>query len=72
LFAGKIEAKLYDPSNIQFDCLKDSIDHYESKHGKFSDYGLKYIAYFARACEIELSSTIKGRIDSSLGSIVQN
>ena len=51
-FSGKIEAKPYDPSNIHFECLKESIDHYESKHGKLSDYGLKYIAYFARACEI--------------------
>lgn len=51
-FSGKIEAKQYDPSNIQFECLKESIDYYESKHGKLSDYGLKYISHFARACEI--------------------
>jgi len=51
--------------------LKESIDYYESKHGRFSDYGLKYISHFARACEIESSTTIKGRIAESLGSILQ-
>ncbi len=51
-FGQQIEAKSYDATNIQYECLKESIDHFESIHGKLSDYGLKYIAHFARACEI--------------------
>lgn len=52
IFGRGILQTPYDPKNIQYDCLKESIDHFEGKHGKLSDYGLKYIAYFARACEL--------------------
>ena len=41
----------YDPANINFDCLRNSIHFYEDKCGKFSDYGLMYIKNIAEACE---------------------
>ena len=44
--------KKYDAYNINFECLKQSIDYFESKQGKFSDFGLMYISKLARACEI--------------------
>lgn len=65
LFERKLNSQ-YDAYNIQFDCLKASIDHFEGKHGRLSDYGLKYIAHFARACEISSHETIKERINASL------
>lgn len=46
----------YDPKNINFDCLRESIDFYEAKCGRFSDYGLGYIKYIAQACETNKAS----------------
>ena len=40
----------YDSYNIHFDCLRASIDSFEAKCGKFSDYGLGFIKYIAHAC----------------------
>ena len=47
-----IANKKYDANKINFECLKESIDHFESKHGRFSDYGLGKIKFLARACEL--------------------
>lgn len=41
----------YDAYNINFECLKTSIDAFEAKYERFSDYGLGYIKYIAHACE---------------------
>lgn len=50
LFNNELILKDYDATNIQYDCLKESIDYFESKNGRLSDYGLTYIKYIARAC----------------------
>lgn len=65
-FSGEQIIKAYDASNIQFECLKASIDYFESKHGRFSDFGLKFIGHFARGCELVSTETIKERIDMVL------
>jgi hypothetical protein len=41
----------YNAEKINFECLRTTIDSYESKCGKFSDYGLSFIKYFAQGCE---------------------
>lgn len=42
----------HDVENINFECLRTVVDNYEMRCGKFSDYGLKFVRNFARACEI--------------------
>lgn len=49
-FNGQLTLQKYDAYNIQFDCLKEVIEHFEAKNGRTSDYGFYYIKYFARAC----------------------
>lgn len=46
----QLSAQKYDAKNIQFDCLKEVIDHFEGKNGRMSDFGFFYVKYFARAC----------------------
>lgn len=41
----------YDAENINFECLRTSIDTYEARCGKFTDYGLMFAKNFAEACE---------------------
>ena len=41
----------YDPKIIDFECLKPSVNGFEDKCGKFTDYGLGFIKYLAHACE---------------------
>lgn len=41
---------VYNPDKLNFDCLRQTIDNYEQKCGKFSDYGLQYVKTFAEAC----------------------
>lgn len=41
----------YDVQNIKFDCLRRTMDGYERKCAKLSDYGLQYVKYFAEACQ---------------------
>jgi hypothetical protein len=65
-FENGVFAHKYDAKNINFDCLKESIDTFEGKHGRLSDYGLKYIAHFARACEVDTTESIKGRIHAAI------
>ena len=48
----------YDAYNINFDCLRATVDGYETKCGKFTDYGLDYIKYLAHACESKQAETI--------------
>ena len=53
---GGVSTKLdvdgdYNAENINFDCLRTTVDSYEAKCGKFSDYGLGFIKYLAQACE---------------------
>ena len=51
-FAEKMKVNgSYNPKEINFECLRNSIDTYEEKCGKFSDYGLDKIKYIAHACE---------------------
>ena len=40
----------YSAEHLNFDCLRKTIDHYEQKCGKFSDYGLQFVKIFAEAC----------------------
>lgn len=63
-FEGKLQFPKYDPANIQFDCLKATIDSFEAKHGRFSDYGFSYIKFLARACEIAKTEEIISVMDS--------
>jgi hypothetical protein len=37
----------YSAENINFECLRTSIDTYEAKCGKFTDYGLMFVKNFA-------------------------
>jgi hypothetical protein len=48
----------YDAKEINFECLRESINSYEAKCGKFSDYGLGYIKYIAQACQVHASSIL--------------
>lgn len=41
----------YRPELLDFACLRGSVEAFESKCGRFSDYGLGYIKYLAQACE---------------------
>jgi len=40
----------YDATNINFECLRSSIDYFEEKCSKFSDYGLSFMKYLSHAC----------------------
>ena len=52
-FASKLSLTgSYDPALINFECLRQSINSYETACGKFTDYGLGYIKYIAQACEL--------------------
>lgn len=37
----------YNAADINFSCLKPVMEEYENKCGHLSDYGLKYVRYFA-------------------------
>jgi len=51
-FADKLKVNgNYNAKEINFECLRNSIDNYEAKCGKFSDYGLGKIKFIAHACE---------------------
>jgi legumain len=52
----------YDAHNINFDCLKTSVDGFEAKCGKFTDFGLGFIKYLAHACETIPSETVLNAI----------
>lgn len=65
-FEKGVFTQKYDAKNINFDCLKESIDTFEGKHGRLSDYGLKYIAHFARACEVDTTESIKEKIHAAI------
>mmetsp|Transcript_3277 Transcript_3277/g.3258 ORF Transcript_3277/g.3258 Transcript_3277/m.3258 type:complete len:90 (-) Transcript_3277:53-322(-) len=41
------------PLPRNFECLKASIETYENSCGKLSDYALKHVKHFVRACEME-------------------
>lgn len=41
----------YQPESINFDCLKSSIDFFEARCGKMSEYAYQYVKYFAENCE---------------------
>lgn len=49
---------IYDASIINFECLRTTIDTFETKCGKFSDYGLGFIKFLAEACEKHPSTTV--------------
>lgn len=51
-FGVNLSIQKYDAYNINFDCLKEVIDHFEAKNGRTSDFGFYYMKYIARACEI--------------------
>lgn len=53
----------YNAEKINFVCLRTTIDSYESKCGKLSDYGLGYIKYFAQGCEKYAASTLLEKIE---------
>jgi len=61
LFAG---AELTDdqefPLPRNFECLRSMINTYETSCGKFDEYDLKYVKYFAKECEsLETASAIE-------------
>jgi hypothetical protein len=58
-FAGALSINGdYSASQINFECLRGTIDAFESQCGKFTDYGLGYIKYIAHACEVHSSSKL--------------
>lgn len=38
---------IYDEYNINFDCLKTTIDYFEDNFKRFTDYGLIYVDILA-------------------------
>jgi hypothetical protein len=42
----------YEAEQINFDCLRPTMEAYEKQCGRLSDYGLIYVKYFAEACAI--------------------
>eukprot|EP00340_Litonotus_pictus_P000628 CAMPEP_0170521566 /NCGR_PEP_ID=MMETSP0209-20121228/6949_1 /TAXON_ID=665100 ORGANISM="Litonotus pictus, Strain P1" /NCGR_SAMPLE_ID=MMETSP0209 /ASSEMBLY_ACC=CAM_ASM_000301 /LENGTH=416 /DNA_ID=CAMNT_0010808527 /DNA_START=208 /DNA_END=1455 /DNA_ORIENTATION=- len=48
-----------DNSNIQFDCLRESVKEYRSQCGNFTEYTLKYVQYLSVACKNSSVDTIK-------------
>ena len=51
-FVEKLHLKgEHDVSKINFECLKASVDHFEAKCEKFTDFGLGFIKHFSHACE---------------------
>ena len=65
-FNNQLSSQKYDAYNIQFDCLKEVIDHFEAKNGRTSDFGFYYMKYFARACEITTAQEINSLVDEIL------
>jgi hypothetical protein len=43
----------YKPEAIDFDCLKTSMEFFEARCGKMSEYAYQYVKYFAENCEKE-------------------
>lgn len=41
----------YDVATIDFDCLKESIDYFEARCGKMSEYAYQYVKLLAESCE---------------------
>ena len=41
----------YDAHNINTECLKTTIDTFEAKYERFTDYGLGKLKYIAHACQ---------------------
>jgi len=51
-FQNKLSfSEVYNSEKINFECLRASIDTYESRCQKFTDYGMIYMKNFASACE---------------------
>ena len=51
-FVEKLHLKgEHDVTKINFECLKASVDHFEAKCEKFTDFGLGFIKHFSHACE---------------------
>jgi len=66
-FAGhKLSEEGEFPLPRNFDCLRTTMDTYESSCGRFTDYSLKYVKYLVKACENVNSplETIVNRIHS--------
>lgn len=41
----------YNANEINFECLRSTVDGFEARCGKFTDYGLGFIKYLSQACE---------------------
>ena len=65
-FNSQLSDREYDAKNIQFDCLKETIDHFEVKNGRTSDYGFIYMKYLVKACESSSAELIKEKLDLAL------
>ena len=48
----------YNVESVNTPCLRETIEAYESKCGKFSDYGLQFAKNFTEACETYKSAEI--------------
>lgn len=53
----------YNPYNINHECLRETMEIFQQKCGRFSDYGLFYVKFLAEACESVSSSAIESIID---------
>ena len=56
----------YDAKNINFECLKEVIDTFETQKGRFADYGFGKIKYIARACEIASTQEVKEKLNIAI------
>jgi hypothetical protein len=56
----------YDAKNINFECLKEVIDTFETQKGRFTDYGFGKIKYIARACEIASTQEVKEKLNNAI------
>jgi len=43
----------YKAESIDFDCLKSSMEFFEARCGKMSEYAYQYVKYFAENCETQ-------------------
>ena len=58
-FSQKLKVSgAYDPYHINFECLEASLDGFEAKCEKITDFGLGFVKYIAHACETTSSETI--------------
>jgi len=65
-FANDLELNVSQEvnENIQFECLRNSVNHYKLQCQNFSEYTLKYVKYLSAGCKRFSEEFVKSTIDS--------